>query len=129
MQLIAEFIRATNTRENRCTLSGAHATIANDCATCHNGDYNNTPNTCVGCHLDDYNNTTDPNHATAQFPTDCESCHTEGAWQPATFDHNLTNFSLTGAHISTNCTECHAEGYVGTPSDCASCHTTDFNQT
>ncbi|MEZ4892892.1 MAG: hypothetical protein R2778_07720 [Saprospiraceae bacterium] len=31
-------------------LNGAHVPIANDCAACHNGDYNNTPNTCNGCH-------------------------------------------------------------------------------
>ena len=28
-------------------LEGAHAIIADQCITCHNGDYNNTPNTCV----------------------------------------------------------------------------------
>ena len=110
-------------------LNGAHAAIAIDCAACHNGDYNNTPNTCVGCHLDDYNNTTDPNHTASQFSTDCASCHTENAWQPATFDHNLTNFPLTGEHITTECIKCHTDSYAGTPTDCAACHTTDFNQT
>ena len=111
------------------TLNGAHATIANDCATCHNGDYTNTPNTCAGCHLDNYNATTDPNHITLQFPTECTTCHSENAWEPATLDHNLTNFPLTGVHTNTECLECHSEGYTGTPTDCASCHTTEFNQT
>jgi hypothetical protein len=50
-------------------LLGAHAAIANDCAACRNGDYNNTPNTCAGCHTDDFNAATDPNHAAQQFPT------------------------------------------------------------
>ncbi|MEZ4987702.1 MAG: cytochrome c3 family protein [Saprospiraceae bacterium] len=58
-------------------LNGAHATIATDCATCHNGDYNNTPNTCASCHNEDYQSAMAPNHATNQFPLDCESCHTE----------------------------------------------------
>ena len=31
-------------------LTGAHQSIASDCAACHHGDYNNTPNTCSGCH-------------------------------------------------------------------------------
>src|SRR5690606_34676322 len=50
-------------------LLGAHAAIANQCATCHNGNYNNTPNTCVGCHLTEYNGTNDPDHQAANFPT------------------------------------------------------------
>lgn len=185
------------------TLNGAHASIANDCAACHNGNYNNTPNTCVGCHNSDYTATTDPNHIALQFPTDCASCHSENAWQPSTFnhdnqyfpiysgehqgewtqcqdchnnpadysqftcitchtnpqtdnehngvggyvynspaclachptgdadfifDHNTTNFPLTGAHTSADCTSCHANGYQGTSTNCVDCHTVDFNQ-
>ena len=109
-------------------LNGAHAAIANDCALCHNGDYINTSNTCVGCHQEDYNNTTDPNHTALNFSTDCVVCHSENAWEPATFDHNQTSFALTGAHLTTNCLGCHEGGYEGTPTDCESCHTTDYNQ-
>jgi hypothetical protein len=190
--------------DNYYQLNGAHLAIANDCAACHNGNYNNTPNTCVGCHQADYDNTTNPNHAAAQFSTDCVSCHSEEEWMPATFDHdaqyfpiysgahngewdqcvdchtnpnnyaefscttchmnpetdnahvgvngysynssacfachptgsaddnfdhNLTGFPLTGAHITAECIECHANGYQGTPTDCAACHQTDYNQT
>jgi hypothetical protein len=50
-------------------LNGAHAGIASQCITCHNGDYNNTPNTCSGCHIADYNQTTNPSHTAAQFST------------------------------------------------------------
>ncbi|MBK7407778.1 MAG: hypothetical protein IPJ40_06675 [Saprospirales bacterium] len=110
-------------------LNGAHAIIANECASCHNGDYNNTPNTCAGCHTDNYNQTTNPDHQAAQFPTDCASCHSENAWVPSTFDHNNTNFPLTGAHTSVDCIDCHTAGYQDTPTDCASCHTTNFDQT
>jgi hypothetical protein len=185
-------------------LAGAHASIANQCATCHNGDYNNTPNTCVGCHLDDYNGTTSPSHTTLNFPTDCASCHTETAWSPAeyaehddqffpiysgghqgawdqcsdchtnsndysvftcischtnpqtnqqhtgvngyiyqnaaclachptgdaagAFDHNNSDFPLTGSHLTVDCIECHAGGYAGTPTECESCHLPDYNQ-
>ncbi len=188
---------------NYYALNGAHTTIANDCATCHNGNYNNTPNTCAGCHTPDYNATTNPNHTALQFSTDCTTCHTETAWAPAAFDHdaqffpiysgkhkdqwnacadchtnpsnyaeftctschvnpetnnqhngiggyiynsaaclachptgdgssgfdhNATNFPLTGAHLTTDCIQCHANGYAGTPTQCSACHTTDFNQ-
>ena len=183
-------------------LNGAHAAIANDCATCHNGDYTNTPNTCFGCHQQDYEQTTNPPHASAQFSTDCMTCHNESAWLPATFDHdgmyfpiysgshngvwdecsqchmnandyadftcftchasgeteqehigvngytynsiaclvchptgegdegfdhNNTDFPLTGAHIGVDCIECHAAGYEGTPTECSACHLGDYN--
>jgi len=186
-------------------LQGAHASIANDCFTCHNGNYNNTPNTCFGCHSANYNQTTNPNHASAQFPTDCETCHTQTAWQPSTFNHdgqyfpiysgshngkwdvcsdchqnptnfavftcttnchsqnstnqehsdvtgyvynsdacyachptgngggsfnhNTSNFPLTGAHLTLDCIDCHANGYAGTPTECVACHSANFNQT
>ena len=183
-------------------LKGAHDLIANDCVACHNGNYNSTPNTCIGCHAEDYSQTDDPPHVELQFSEDCESCHTETAWVPSTFDHdgqyfpiysgshngewsqcidchtnpsdyslftcvnchenpetdeehlgvggyvyednaclachptgdaddvfdhNNTNFPLTGGHINVDCLECHADGFEGTSTDCFSCHETDFN--
>ena len=113
---------------NYYALNGAHAAIANDCATCHNGDYNNTPNTCAGCHQADYNGTTNPNHTTVQFPTDCALCHTETAWIPSNFDHN-TIYPFTGAHIAiaNDCDACHHGDYNNTPNTCAGCHTPDYN--
>ena len=187
-------------------LAGAHASIANECMQCHNGNYVSTPNTCYACHTEDYNQTNDPPHESAQFSTDCMVCHTESAWQPSTFEHdaqyfpiysgkhnnewtscnechttpanytlfscidchehnqsdmnqehqgiggyqynslacfechptgsadeefnhNSTNFPLTGAHTSTECAACHTNGYSGTPMECFACHDADFNQT
>ena len=109
-------------------LNGAHAAIANDCATCHNGDYNNTPNTCVGCHQNDYDATTNPSHAAAQFPTDCEQCHNEDAWTPSSFDHN-DFYPLTGEHltIADDCNACHNGNYTNTPNTCAECHIDNYN--
>ena len=111
-------------------LNGAHALIADDCVSCHNGDYNNTPNTCYGCHLPDYSQTTNPDHQAGQFPIDCESCHSEDAWVPSTFDHS-TVYPLTGAHalIADDCATCHNGDYNNTPNTCAGCHTPDYSQT
>jgi hypothetical protein len=89
-------------------LTGAHTTV--DCNSCHNGQYSNTPNTCVGCHLDDYNQTNNPPHATAQFPTDCQSCHTTSIWVPSTFDHDGQYFPIySGKHNGewNLCSDCH----------------------
>ena len=106
-------------------LRGAHAQV--DCIECHADGYEGTPTDCAACHQEDYDQTTNPNHKELGFGTDCIVCHTETAWIPATFDHNNTNFPLTGAHIGVDCIECHADGYAGTPTDCAACHQLDFD--
>jgi hypothetical protein len=92
------------------------------------GDYANTPNTCAGCHIENYNATTDPNHQSAGYSTECATCHSQAAWKPANFDHNATNFPLTGAHTTVDCSQCHINGYAGTSTLCIDCHTIDFNQ-
>ena len=95
---------------NYYVLAGAHTAIANNCAECHNGNYNSTPNTCVGCHLDDYNQTTNPPHAASQFPTSCLDCHTQNGWTPATWDHDNLYFPIySGEHEGEwdACSDCH----------------------
>src|SRR5512141_3302035 len=89
-------------------LAGAHANVT--CNTCHvNGNFN-ISTTCSSCHLKDYNGTTNPSHAAAKFPIDCQVCHSTTAWQPASFDHSKTAFPLTGAHVSVTCASCHING-------------------
>jgi hypothetical protein len=107
-------------------LSGAHAIIANDCAACHNGDYNNTPNTCFGCHQNDYDQTTDPSHVESQFSQDCATCHSESAWVPSTFDHDGLYFPIySGKHqgVWSQCTECHTVPGNFAEFTCVTCHT------
>jgi hypothetical protein len=110
-------------------LVGAHARL--DCKQCHTGAvFSGTPQTCIGCHLQDFNNTTNPNHVSAAFSQNCLSCHNTDAWTPALFNHNTTAFPLTGAHATVSCVTCHASGrYSGTPTDCYSCHSTDYRNT
>ncbi len=107
-------------------LNGAHALISSDCAICHNGDYNNTPNTCVGCHQNDYNKTTNPSHIQAGFPTNCSECHSENAWEPASFDHDAQFFPIySGKHKGEwdNCTDCHTSPGNYSLFTCLTCHT------
>ena len=108
-------------------LSGAH--VETDCSECHQQGFSNTPTTCFGCHESDFNTAQDPNHVTGNFPTECTVCHSTTAWSPAQFDHSLTQFPLTGAHITTECISCHQQGYTNTPTECVACHQTDFNNT
>jgi len=110
---------------NYYVLEGAHASIANNCSTCHNGNYNSTPNTCVGCHLDDYNQTQNPPHASAQFSTECLTCHNQNAWIPSTFDHDGQYFPIySGKHQGewNVCTDCHTNPGNYTLFSCIDCH-------
>lgn len=111
--------------DNYYPITGAHVTVQANCFICHESDYINTPNTCSGCHIEEYNQTTDPNHAAAQFPVDCEACHSNSAWIPSTWDHDGLYFPIySGQHNGewNSCTECHEN-----PSDygiftCLTCH-------
>jgi nitrate/TMAO reductase-like tetraheme cytochrome c subunit len=119
----------------RFALTGAHVTTP--CASCHkNNVYTGTPMTCgdAACHLPDYTATNNPAHAAGKFSTDCTGCHNTNAWQPSTFNHASTGFTLTGAHASTSvtCIQCHKNNvYPGTPTTCgdAGCHLPDYNAT
>jgi hypothetical protein len=107
-------------------LTGRHRALA--CSDCHANGFSGTPSECFACHADDYNGTTDPNHAQAGFPTNCEQCHDTTSFGNATFTHPAT-FPLTGAHVPLPCASCHAGGYAGTPTDCFACHAGDYNAT
>ncbi|MDD8017473.1 MAG: hypothetical protein PHP42_03795 [Bacteroidota bacterium] len=107
-------------------LVGAHLSV--QCSSCHtNNRYAGMSNDCYSCHVKDFNGTTAPSHTQSQFPHDCKTCHTMNAWQPATFDHNKTNFTLVGVHSTLECASCHKNGqFKGTPVDCYSCHQKDY---
>jgi hypothetical protein len=110
---------------NYYVIQGAHVAIANDCGKCHNGNYNITPNTCDGCHMSDYNGTTNPPHASAQFPVNCESCHTQSTWTPSTFNHDGQYFPIySGKHQGewNLCSDCHTNPSNYAVFSCIDCH-------
>ena len=104
-------------------LLGSHATV--DCSDCHEGNTNSAVQDCFSCHEDKYNSAKD--HLTQKFPVDCQICHNVVSWEETTFEHNTTNFPLTGAHINSDCGSCHIAGYAGTNTECSSCHQTNFD--
>jgi hypothetical protein len=110
-------------------LTGAHKTVA--CASCHGNNYSaNLPTACSSCHQKDYDATTNPKHTAPAFSTTCTVCHTTTAWIGAPFDHNTTQFPLTGAHKPLACTQCHGDGvYAGKPITCVSCHQQNYDAT
>jgi len=84
----------------------------------------------VSCHQSDYDTTTAPNHLQAGYPTDCAGCHSTATWLDGQFDHNQTQFPLTGAHQAVACQSCHADGiYAGKDTACVSCHRSDYDAT
>jgi hypothetical protein len=128
-------------------LDGAHREAT--CTSCHATAYRVAPvaalsvrkgsagwiglgTKCATCHERDDAHRGD-------LSTTCESCHDAKAWAPApTFDHEKTDYPLTGAHADVKCAACHetprlpvrrnAEGErVGTFKpvpfrECSSCH-------
>jgi hypothetical protein len=105
-------------------LTGAHPAVA--CVQCHvNNVYVGLPITCYGCHQQQFTTANAPPHT--GFSTDCTTCHTTAAWQPATFNHSNTPFPLTGGHTTVACVQCHVNNvYVGLTHDCYTCHTAQF---
>ncbi|MEE2757568.1 MAG: hypothetical protein VYA30_13010 [Myxococcota bacterium] len=54
----------------------------------------------------------------------CEKCHSGfRSWKIPFFDHNISQFALTGQHQTVPCSGCHTEGHFK-PIDtaCANCH-------
>ncbi len=110
---------------NYYQLIGRHAAIANDCSTCHNGNYVNTPNTCFQCHQNNFNNTSNPQHVSAGFPIECESCHNQNAWTPASFEHDNQYFPIySGKHNGkwNACSDCHTIPSNFSFFSCIDCH-------
>jgi hypothetical protein len=117
-------------QNSRFPLLGTHATIG--CESCHlkmaYHQYAGTPTTCIGCHAADYQATVSPAHAAAGFAVQCQKCHepTASSWKRG-FDHSLTGFPLTGAHVRQECLACHADNvFTGKSTDCVACHLTSF---
>ena len=110
-------------------LTGGHQ--AATCQACHaDGVYKGKPTACVSCHQANFTATTNPPHQPAGFPTTCTICHNTTAWAGAVFDHNTTQFPLTGGHQAATCQACHGDGvYVGKPTTCVSCHQSNFTAT
>jgi hypothetical protein len=110
-------------------LTGGHA--GRRCSECHgtSGVFTGLSAACASCHTDDWNATTAPNHAQVGFAQDCAQCHETHGWRPAQFDHPAS-FPLTAGHAGRTCAECHGPGTLGSLStDCAACHTDDFQAT
>jgi hypothetical protein len=95
------------------------------CEDCHGpgpaATYADLPyDDCASCH--------DDAHEGTFGPARCDSCHLDGTWQTETFDHDLTEYPLTGAHQQASCQDCHGEPMVLSPvahTSCNDCHSAE----
>jgi Zn finger protein HypA/HybF involved in hydrogenase expression len=96
-------------------LEGDHREVK--CEQCHiNNVYKGTPIDCYACHKED------DEHG-GKFGTDCAACHQPTGWKDVTFDHNKSNFPLTGRHTGLACEQCHTNSqFAGLSTACSSCH-------
>ena len=96
-------------------LDGAHRTAR--CDACHAaefrrgevaarapkpgaGHWTGLETACVSCHADVHRGAVQPA---------CQSCHAVDRWVPAPgFDHDSTDYPLTGRHRNVTCESCHA---------------------
>ncbi|MCF7822548.1 MAG: cytochrome c3 family protein [Candidatus Marinimicrobia bacterium] len=107
-------------------LQEAHTEVI--CQDCHTTWVSaSEPRTCYysSCHLSAFQETNDPDHELYGYPGNyCESCHSQTAWDPAIFSHNLPSIECVTCHLvnysataqpphetvtfSQNCAECHS---------------------
>lgn len=115
-------------------LKGAH--VATPCFACHIDEkeepkwhFKNIDTACVDCHENIHEEYINEKY----YPKEnCESCHNNDNWTSINFDHNLTDWALTGKHIEVNCKECHYQVdaerelnnqiFKGLNTDCITCH-------
>ncbi|MBT8492139.1 MAG: hypothetical protein KJO07_03685, partial [Deltaproteobacteria bacterium] len=105
-------------------LTGVHARI--DCSRCHSDGFAGTARECAGCHLDDYERTVNPWHGAADFPLQCETCHSTSVWYGALFkEHDSRFFPIySGTHqgVWGSCRTCHRVKANYQSSSCTVCH-------
>lgn len=104
-------------------LNGAHADPKTDCKDCHltKTKYRDAPTACNACHKKH-----DKHEGT--LGTACENCHSDKNWKETKdkFDHNKSNFALSGKHVETKCDDCHqSKKYREAPKECNACHKKD----
>ena len=115
----------------------AHADIETKCGKCHQPFERGAENgLCLVCHDEVAADLRGKRGFHGRSPAasggDCRVCHAEHLGRDAdvvgldreSFDHNLSDFALVGAHASVACARCHTTGkpFREAQSDCASCH-------
>ena len=111
-------------------LEGAH--LATPCFSCHKKEdkwqFREIGLSCAECHIDIHQ----PYLHSKYYPDQsCKSCHSLESWTDIGFDHNKTNYSLSGGHLKPSCRACHQNvsqsgenilKFSGISDKCTNCH-------
>ncbi|MGB1090595.1 MAG: cytochrome c3 family protein [Oceanobacter sp.] len=102
----------------RFPLYGLHGLAP--CESCHIGGTIKPEQTaCDRCHEND------DDHKGA-LGDRCDQCHSANSWTLWQFDHDNTDFPLTGQHEQQACNSCHTQAPADeTPQRCIACHRDD----
>jgi hypothetical protein len=121
-------------------LSRAHAKLENKCSACHASFQRESENRqCIACHAEVGRDVASAKGFHGRFAParsqTCRSCHSEHrgrehgivTFTRNGFNHNFTDYPLTGGHAKVVCASCHIPGkkFRGTTTSCANCHVTD----
>jgi len=108
-------------RQTDFKLKGMHKKVT--CISCHPSKenqekkkYREAKHACVDCHdkVDVHQN---------RLGKKCHNCHSEKRWNKTKFDHDKTDYKLTGKHKKVSCGDCHPNQiFKDTPKQCISCH-------
>lgn len=117
-----------------------HADIEKDCDSCHAAFKRSQQRAlCMNCHeevaADIETGTGFHGRDRRASKRACANCHTDHEGRDAnivdldesSFDHDLTDFALSGKHVEAQCDNCHDPDnkHRDTPSGCVSCHDED----
>ncbi|MCI0522615.1 MAG: cytochrome C, partial [Bacteroidales bacterium] len=87
-------------------LRGSHE--ATPCLECHKKkekwSFRGVGIKCADCHVDVHRDIIQSRY---YADAGCITCHVENRWSEVKFDHNLTGYTLTGAHSRQGCRACH----------------------
>lgn len=130
-------------KQTKFALVGAH--VAVPCMECHKAAqarikssvvYHFPDLSCTACHEDIHHGEFKQKMAARRADgraSGCEACHGLNDWKDLTkFDHDKTDFPLSGSHKAVSCIQCHKPPgletnlrnvkFAGVPKVCESCH-------
>jgi hypothetical protein len=106
-------------RDAQFKIDGKHTPLV--CAACHKSvAFKPVRRDCFGCHPE-------PAIHKGRYGTDCERCHSTRSFGDIRAQHDVGDFSLSGAHDQLTCARCHPSGEKlrGSGNLCITCHKRD----
>ena len=116
--------------QSKFPLNGSH--LALPCQSCHYKNlefhFKDIGLSCINCHQNIHGS-----EISEKFMpnSNCSECHGTNNWSKIKFDHNKTDFVLSGKHLNLKCNDCHLYDagidnkefkFSSLKSDCISCH-------